>query len=175
MAQASPRSTSAKSVTTEVETTETPAGKPKKKMLIIAGVVLVLLIAGGSAAAYFFMHKPGNNPTVAKKEDLAPPVFLPLDNFTVNLSPDEGDKYLQVTLTLQVPDEKDADTIKAHMPQVRDRILLLLSNQKASDLLTEAGKNQLTREIISTINKPFDPAGDPQKVSGVFFTSFIIQ
>ncbi|MDA8327933.1 MAG: flagellar basal body-associated protein FliL [Betaproteobacteria bacterium] len=175
MAQASPKSTSAKSAPTEAETTETSAGKPKKKMLIIAGVVLILLIAGGSAAAYFFMHKPGNNLAVAKKEDLKPPVFLPLDNFTVNLSPDDGDKYLQVTLTLQVPDEKDADNIKAHMPQVRDRVLLLLSSQKASDLLTEAGKNQLTREIISAINKPFDPAGDPQKVSGVFFTSFVIQ
>jgi flagellar FliL protein len=52
---------------------------------------------------------------------------------------------------------------------------LLLATQKASELLTEAGKNKLISNILTEINKPFDPHGEPNKVSGVFFTSFIIQ
>ncbi len=157
---------------------EAPAGKSKKTLLIVIGLVLLLLLAGGGAAAYFFlMHKPANGHAVVKKEDSKPPVFVPLETFTVNLAPDDsgGDKFLQVALTLQVPEDKDADTIKLHMPQIRSRILLLLSSQKASDLLTEAGKNKLMKQIVLEINKPFDPAGDPGRATGVFFTSFVIQ
>ncbi|MHB0989940.1 MAG: flagellar basal body-associated protein FliL [Burkholderiales bacterium] len=172
MAQA-PSKTTAKSAAPAAETD--PPKKSKKMLLIILGAVFVLLLAGGGAAAYFLMHKTGGKPAAVKKADEKPPVFVPLDSFTVNLSPDEGDKFLQVALTLQVPDDKESDNIKAHLPQIRSRLLLLLSSQKASVLLTEAGKNQLMKEIVAEINKPFEPGGDPQKVLGVFFTSFVIQ
>ncbi|HET9113251.1 MAG TPA: flagellar basal body-associated protein FliL [Burkholderiales bacterium] len=152
-----------------------PAKKSKKMLFIIIGAVLVLLLSGGGVTAYFLMHKTGGKQAAIKKADTKPPVFVPLDSFTVNLSPDEGDKFLQVALTLQVSDDKESDNIKAHLPQIRSRLLLLLSSQKASALLTEAGKNQLIKEIIAEINKPFEPGGDPQKVVGVFFTSFVIQ
>lgn len=176
MAQAPTKSAPAKPAAKDAATTtEAPVGKSKKRLLIIIGAILVLLLVGGGTAAYFLMHKTGNKQGVVKKEDAKPPIFIPLDSFTVNLSPDEGDKFLQVALTLQVTDDKEADNIKAHIPEVRSRILLLLSSQKASVLLTAAGKDQLMKDIISVINKPFDPAGDPQKVVGVFFTSFIIQ
>jgi flagellar protein FliL len=156
---------------------EAPAGKSKKTLFIIIGVVLVLLLGGGGAAAWFFTQK-SDKPSAAKAEPPKPPVFVPMDNFTVNLSPEDGDadsKYLQVALTLQVPEEKDAEDIKLHMPQVRSRILLLLSSKKASDLLVEAGKTKLTQDIVTELNKPFDPKGEPQKISSVFFTSFVIQ
>ncbi len=174
MAQAPSKSTTAKTTSPEPAQAEA-TGKSKKKLLIVIGAILIVLMIGGGVAAYFLMHKTGGKSAAVKKEESKPPVFIPLDSFTVNLSPDEGDKFLQVTLTLQVPDDKEADNLKAHMPQIRSRILLLLSSQKASVLLTEAGKNQLMKAIIGTINKPFDPAGDPQKVLGVFFTSFVIQ
>ncbi len=173
MAQVSNKAASAKSAAPAAVEAE-PAKKSKKMLLIIIGAVLVVLLAGG-AATYFLMHKTGGKPAAAKKADSKPPVFIPLDSFTVNLSPDEGDKFLQVALTLQVPDDKEADDLKAHLPQIRSRLLLLLSSQKASVLLTEAGKNQLMKEIVTEINKPFEPGGDPQKVLGVFFTSFVIQ
>ncbi|MHB1677050.1 MAG: flagellar basal body-associated protein FliL [Sulfuriferula sp.] len=175
MAQAPTKSAPAKPTAKDAMTAEASAGKSKKNLLIIISAIFVLLLAGGGAAAYFFMHKSGNTHGTVKREDSKPPVFIPLDSFTVNLSPDEGDKFLQVALTLQVSSDKEADNIKTHMPQVRSRILLLLSSQKASVLLTEAGKNLLMKEIVAEINKPFDPAGDPQKVLGVFFTSFVIQ
>lgn len=173
MAQAPNKATSAKSAAPAAEAE--PAGKSKKPLLIIIGAVLVVLLAGGGAAAYFLMHKTDGKQAAVKKENSKPPVFVPLDSFTVNLSPDEGDKFLQIALTLQVPDDKEGDNLKVHLPQIRSRLLLLLSSQKASVLLTEAGKNQLIKEIVTEINKPFEPGGNPQKVLGVFFTSFVIQ
>lgn len=155
---------------------EAAAGKSKKTLFIIIGIVL-LLIAGGGAAAWFFMH-PSGGAHGKQAEPEKPPVFVTLDSFTVNLSAgdgEDGDKYLQVAMTLQVPEEKNAENIKTHMPQVRSRILLLLSSKQASELLTSEGKSKLMKEIISEINKPFIPKGESQKVSSVFFTSFVIQ
>jgi len=152
-----------------------PAGKSKKTLFIVAGAI-ILLLAGSGAAAWFFTRQPSAHHE-EKAEPAKPPVFVVLDNFTVNLSPDDGDadKYLQVALTLQVPEEKDAEEIKSHMPQVRSRILLLLSSKKAAELITAEDKTKLTQEITKDVNKPYDPKGEKQKVSGVFFTSFVIQ
>jgi flagellar FliL protein len=153
---------------------EAPPVKSKKMLFIIIGAVLILAIGGG-VAAYFLTQKPADPHAEKKHEPAKPPVFVPMDNFTVNLSAEDGEKYLQVAMTMQVEDEHEGEEIKLHMPQIRSRILLLLATQKASELLTEAGKNKLISNILTEINKPFDPHGEPNKVSGVFFTSFIIQ
>lgn len=161
-------------------------GKKSKLVIIIIAILVVVLLAGGGAAAYFYMHKSADKTAAGKKTAAAddsssnedpskPPVFVPLDQFTVNLSPDDGEKFLQISMTLQVPDDKASDNIKANMPLVRSRILLLLSSQKASDLLTEPGKNTLMKSITAEVNKPFYTKGPKQKIKGVFFTSFVIQ
>ena len=99
-----------------------------------------------------------------------------IDPFTVNLTPGEGgDQYLQVALTLQVADQAQVDRLKLYMPQVRSRILLLLSSKKASEISSVEGKKKLSAEIIAQINLPFTPQSERQSVSDVFFTSFVIQ
>ena len=52
---------------------------------------------------------------------------------------------------------------------------MLLSSHKADELLSPEGKNKLAKEIIEQVNKPFEPKAAPQIVTGVFFTSFVIQ
>ena len=159
-------------------TDEAPAGKSKKTLFIIIGAVVVLLAGGGGAAAWFLTREPSSHHEEKKAEPAKPPVFVTLENFTVNLTPDEGaegDKYLQTALTLQVPEEKDAEELKLRMPQVRSRILLLLSSKKASDLSNEPGKTKLAKDIMTEVNKPFEPNAESQKVTGVFFTSLVIQ
>lgn len=152
---------------------ELPAAKPKKKRLLIAGVALALLGSGGAGAWYYTQQN--NAPHAAKAEPPKLPVFVNLEPFTVNLQPDDGEQYLQVALTLQVDDEAQTEFIKLHMPQVRNRLLLLLSSKKASEISTVEGKNRLASEIVAQVKQPFAPKAAPQKVSGVFFTSFVIQ
>lgn len=151
---------------------ELPAAKPRKKLLLIAAVALAVL-GGGAGAWYFTQQNSGPHPT--KPEPAKLPVFVNLEPFTVNLQPDSGEQYLQVALTLQVADEAQTELIKLHMPQVRSRLLLLLSSKKASEISTVEGKNHLASEIITQVKQPFTPKTAPQNVSGVFFTSFVIQ
>lgn len=153
-----------------------PAGKSKKKLLIIIAAVVFLLVAAGGGAAFFLSKKnAAPKDKEHKTEPAKAPVFLALEPFTVNLQSDNGDKYLQITMTLQVQDEEQVNLIKANMPQVRSRLLLLLSSKDSTEILSSEGKEKLVNEIIEKVALPFTAKGEPQKVSGVFFTSFVVQ
>lgn len=152
------------------------APKSKKKLIIIIVAAVVLLGAiGGGAMMFLGKKKPSDKKEEHKSEPAKAPVFMPLEPFVVNLQSDEGDKYLQVQMTLQVEDDAQVNLIKANSPQVRSRLLMLLSSKDATEVLTPEGKQKLIQEIIEQVSLPFVPKGEPQKVSGVFFTSFVVQ
>ena len=151
------------------------SGKKKSKLKLIA-IVLVALLAIGGAAAYFMGgKKPKAGAEEAKHEAVKPPVFIIMEPFTVNLQQETGDQFLQISMTVQVADEKQVEEIKLYMPQVRSRVLLLLSGKKASEINTADGKKKLAEEITAQIRLPFTSGGKPQEVSNVYFTSFVIQ
>lgn len=147
--------------------------KSRKKLMMIAGVLL--LAVGGGSAWYFMGNDRAEPGAPAKAEPPKPPVFIAMEPFTVNLQPEVGEQYLQVAFTLQVADQTQVENIKLYMPLVRSRILMLLSTKKASELSSADGKKKLQDEIIAQIKQPFAPQSPPQQVSGVFFTSFVIQ
>jgi len=157
----------------------------KGKLLIMIGAAVVVLGLGGGAG-WYFMHgssaeaaaepaKKDHSSSKKKKKDEAPPEYVAVEPFTVNLQPEHGDQYLQVAFTLQVEGPEQVELIKANMAKVRSRVLLLLSGKKASEISTVEGKQQLAGEILAAVNEPFVPHGDEQEVSDVLFTSFIIQ
>ena len=153
-----------------------PAGKSKKKLIIIIAVAVLLLGGIGGGAAFFLSKKHSANKE--KEQKAEPPkvaAFLPLEPFTVNLQSDAGDKYLQITMTLEVEGEEQAGLIKANMPQVRSRLLLLLSSKDANEIISVDGKEKLVQEIVEKVSQPFAAKGEPQKVNAVYFTSFVVQ
>lgn len=155
-----------------------PAPKRPNLMLVIIIVLLLVIIAGGGGAAWYMLTHPQSLSTHApqsKPVELKPPAFLPLEQFTVNLQPEAGEQYLQVSLTLEMPDAQQAELTKTYMPVVRSRLLMLLSSKKASELSTPEGKKKLQEEIIAAIKQPFRPQMSPAEVSGVSFTAFVIQ
>jgi flagellar protein FliL len=178
---------------------EAEAPKSKKKLIIIIVAVLILALGGGGAAWFFMQKKPPakaghkteqqaeeHEEAAAEEEPAeeeheggghggAGPVFLTLEAFTVNLQPDPDEKYLQLEMSLQVPSAEVAEKMKGQMPALRNRLLLLLSSKSSKDISTLEGKQKLTQEILDEVKKPFTEKGKPQKVTGVFFTSFVIQ
>ena len=127
-----------------------PTKKKSKLMVIIIAVTLMLAAAGAGAWFFLLNEAEDEEPKVSSK----PAVFLPVDQFTVNLQPEEGQQYLQVAMTLKVLDQAAADAIKAQMPEVRSRVLLLLSSKKPSQLVTLEGKNKLIEEIAHEVEMP---------------------
>jgi flagellar FliL protein len=154
------------------------ASKGSKKKLFVMIAAILLALAAGGGGAWFFLGKKSHGESEeahARQEPPKPPVFLQMEQFTVNLQPEVGEQYLQVAFTLQVASPEQVDLIKLYMPLVRSRLLLLLSSKKASELSTADGKKKLQDEIVAAVKQPFAPNMRPQDVSGVFFTSFVIQ
>jgi len=159
----------------EPETIET---KSSKKWLWVL-LIVTLLLAGAGGYWYFFSKNNTTHSTEADSkleadaEQSKPPVFVELESFTVNLQP--NDQFLQATFNLQVSDEKEVAAIKMYMPQIRSRLLMLLSNKTAENLAKQEGKTLLISEIESLIEQPFTKGAEPIKIINVFLTSFIIQ
>lgn len=141
--------------------------KSKKLVIIIAAVVLLLAVGGGGAV--FMMKKKaaeaeaaaadedgggGGHAKPAKeakkpehKEHGAPPAFVPLDPFVVNLADRDAERYAQVGITLQIDDPHLAEEMKAYMPAIRNAVLLILSHKSSDELLSADGKAKLAEEI----------------------------
>jgi flagellar FliL protein len=154
---------------------EAPVKKKKSKLKLLL-IILVILLAGGGGAAYMLLGKKAKAPNEeAKHEAAKPPVFVVMEPFTVNLQQEGSEQFLQIALTMQVADEKAMEEIKVYMPQVRSRLLLLLSSKKASEINTAEGKKKLADEIAAQLRLPFVAGGEAQKINNVFFTSFVIQ
>ncbi len=157
---------------------EAPAAAGSKKKLLIMALAGALLLGGGGAgAAWYFMQgeEDASSEASKKAKSSEPPQYLQVESFTVNLQPENGDQYLQVQFTLQVAGTDQAELIKANMAKVRNRVLLLLSGKRASEISTVEGKQQLAGEILEAVQRPFEEGGDEQEVTDVLFTSFIIQ
>lgn len=150
--------------------------KSKSKLLMIIGAAAVLLAASVGGAWYFLGNKnEAHAETAHAKTAPAPPVFAQMDPFTVNLQADDGEQFLQTAFTLQVGSQADVDAIKLYLPQVRSRVLLLLSSKRGAEISTVEGKKKLAEEIIAQLKQPFSPGAQPLNVSDVFFTAFVIQ
>lgn len=130
------------------------AAAPKKSKLPLIIILVVVLLAGAGAGWFFLGRDTGED----EEEDHSPAakatVFYPLDQFTVNLQPEEGQQFLQVAMTLKVVNQQTADAIKAALPEVRSRVLLLLSSKKPSQIGSLEGKAKLAEDIIREVEAP---------------------
>lgn len=124
--------------------------KKKGKLPLILGLVVLLAAAGGGA--WFFLLKDKGAEAPQQQAKPKPPVFVPLDAFTVNLAAEQSEQYLQVAATLKVLDQPAADAIKQYMPEIRHRTLGLLSSKKPSEISSGEGRERLAEEIRQTAN-----------------------
>ena len=163
------------------------AAPPKKRSLLKVALLLtlLLLIAGGGGTWYALQGgEPAatGKPAAAKaakgkkQEPALPPVFVTLEPFTVNLrNVDGSSNYLQVGLVLKITDESFVEAIKLHMPEIRNRILLLLTSKSAGELATPEGKKTLSTDLAHEILQPLAGRMAAKDLDSVLFTSFVIQ
>jgi len=145
----------------------TPVKPGGKKKLVIMIAVAAIVLGGGGVGALLYMKKQkaaaeaaaaaaaeegdadGAAPVKheAKKAHGEKPVFVPMDPFVVNLADHEADRYAQIGITLEVPDEHVGEEIKTYLPAIRNNILLLLAHKSSADLAGGEGKELLARQI----------------------------
>jgi len=132
------------------------AGGGMKKILLLLLGALAVGGSGGGVAWWMMGRESG----AEKPAPVVQPAFVPLEVFTVNLRPDAGapQHYMQVGITLKVAGDAFAEKVKGQMPEIRNRLLLVLSSKSANDLLRPEGKNRLAQELQQEVSKIVDPA-----------------
>jgi flagellar FliL protein len=156
-------------------------GRNKKKLFIIAGaVVLVLLIGGGFGAWLLLKEKPVSEeaqdsvqqvpiPALGQQSQIGPMVNI--EEFIVNIISGDTAHYVKASLTVELTNEEVTIEVEQRMPQMRDAILLLISNKTYEELQDLQGKKQLKAELTSKINT-FLQSG---RVTSIYFTNFVVQ
>ena len=94
-----------------------------------------------------------------------------LDPFIVNLAKSGGNRFLKVTVSLEMSNPKVRVGLKKNIQKITDSILLLLSTKIFKDVYSVQGKFTLKGEITTRVNQ-FLTVG---QIKGAYFTEFIIQ
>ncbi|MBZ9538310.1 MULTISPECIES: flagellar basal body-associated protein FliL [Modicisalibacter] len=155
-------------------------GKSRKPWWLL-GLLIILISGACSAGVYFLLESRISSASQTGTEEAAPqepatPIFVTIDPFTVNIQSDDySQRLLYIGLSLKVLDDQTREALLTYMPQVRSRLLMLLSGQKAGDLVTPAGKQSLSQAILALFDKPFANAQKPLQVEDVLYTDFIVQ
>lgn len=99
-------------------------------------------------------------------------LYAKLGTFTVNLQ--NIDEYLQTEISVKLATIATLDAVKAYLPRIKHEIILLLSTQDSKQLATLAGKQKLSEQTKTAVNKALklEPADG---ITDVLFESFVIQ
>jgi flagellar FliL protein len=152
-----------------------------KIIVLLIGVVMVLMIGlGGGLFMMWNKLASMNTQSVANAgeqpkpdgglEHPLGPIFS-LDTFIVNLADKGGNRYLRVTMDLELANPNLEAEITKRIPQVRDSILMILPTKRFEDISTVQGKTALRDEILATLNGYLAQG----KVTNIYFKEFVVQ
>lgn len=164
----------------------TGAGRLVRPLLSLLALIAV---AGASAATTWLWTSQSQQaeaadangtisarpPAVSPSAPPAAPIFLGLDAFTVTLQNSNIERMLHMKLTLRMDDDASRERIERYMPEVRSRVLMVLSNQSPDAIITPKGKTDLADSIRTALITPFKPLNEGQSVRDVLFTEFVVQ
>lgn len=173
-----------------LEKREAHKASQKKGKDYIGMLLVVIAIANGAALAGlgYWMQKMWQNLQQVQKQispetkhqeetektaskELKPlelGTLVPLDTFLVNIASEEGTKYLQVRLELELSDQKLEDEVGKKKSALRDSIIVLLTSKSFRQLRERQALKRLRSEIKDTINRILTTG----QVTQVYFTLF---
>ncbi len=152
-----------------------------KKLIIIMIIAAVLLIGGG-AAAFFMMGDDsaevteGESPDDEVVEEKGPAIYVGVPNaITANLPGDKRSRTVQIKMSFLVRSEEAKEHIRQHMPQLKNDVLMLVSQKDAAALKLPEGRQKLQAEALATVQKTLTELVGEPTVEKVLFVSFVMQ
>jgi len=164
---------------------------PKKKADLV-GIVLLALVAINLAAVGglgFYMKrltltvheleekttKPATPEGAAEHspmgKELQPQnlgILYPLEPFLVNINTQQGSKFLQAQIELELADPALEDEISRKKAALRDAVIVLLTSRNYTQLREANGLKNLRSDLVKSLNSLLSTG----KVKEVYFTQF---
>ncbi|MBK5929790.1 flagellar basal body-associated protein FliL [Halochromatium salexigens] len=154
--------------------------KGGSKNLLWLMVGLVVLSVGVAGVAVYLAWQSSNNAPAEGEKAATPrrsPIFVEVEPFTINMTNSRGtSRLLYIGMTFKVSDKETRDILKDHLPQVRSRLLMRISDEPVDELTDTEGKKQLADKLIVALQDPPLTEQQPElNIEEVLFTEFIVQ
>lgn len=154
--------------------TPTTSRKPSLKVILLL-VFLAALAIGAAAGATWYLSNQRQADAAGGPVLPAAPIFVAVEPVTVNLQPNGRARFLHAGITLKLPDAKSQTLVTEYLPEIRSRLLTVLSNRASDALITPEDKAKLAAEIMESLNQPLVANLPSLKISSVMFTTFMLQ
>jgi flagellar FliL protein len=152
-----------------------------KILLLLIGILMVFML--GMGGGIFMMWNKlselsvqsaasaGTNPTPENNPEQPLGPICSLETFIVNLADKGGNRYLRVTMDLELGKAELQTEVDKRMPQIRDSILMILPSKRFDDISTVEGKIELRDEILEKLNSLLKLG----KITNIYFKEFVVQ
>ncbi|MFP4087409.1 MAG: flagellar basal body-associated protein FliL [Desulfobacteraceae bacterium] len=152
----------------------------KKLFLLLSGLLVVGIVGGGT---FFYLQNrstgkngPTTNSEGIEAQEKAQYLFkdrinFPLENFIVNLADSGGRRYLSTTIVLEFSDKRLVGSLEKKVPEIRDRILMILPTKTFKDIQSAEGKKTLRTTLIRELNDVLQEG----KITNIYFQEFVVQ
>ena len=141
--------------------------KGKGLLFIIAGVVVVL---GGAGAYWALSGDKGAEAAPSIRPDAVGPIMA-LPTFVVNLNEEQSNRYLKLSVSLELVREGAEDEVTLRIPMIRDSVISYLVSLSVADVRGAETKDAIRDTLLAKINDALNAA----LVRRVLFTEFVIQ
>ncbi len=152
------------------------------KTVAIIVTIVALLIVGGGGAWFYFSSNPSDEPAPSSSaiEARGESYYLALEPpFIVNFVYKDTLRYLQMTLSVMSHEPKILEQVTHHMPAIRHRLIMLISNKSFDELNGEDSKEALREEMLleirNIIQAEQNKTHNPGRVEAVYFTGYVMQ
>jgi flagellar FliL protein len=137
--------------------------------LLLAGLGAWLWFSGVLPRMLGLTHPP---PTAAQVAAAQAPVLVDMPEIVANLnSAGRRPSYIKLSVRLQVPNNDDAEKVKAAMSKLQDLLQTYLREMRPEELHGSEGTYRLREELIARANI----AVAPGRVTDVLFPEMLVQ
>ena len=162
--------------------TDQPArrGLLENKAVLLGVIVIVQALVAIGLTHYVLVPKLTVQPAAVAGDSMVDVagevplrgVMVDLDDIIVTLAGDSRrPRYLRININLEVKDKITAEAVKIRLPQMRDAVIMTLSEKSVEDLSRPGGKMNLRAEIFKRLDESI-PGG---KLMNVYFSDLVIQ
>ncbi len=83
--------------------------------------------------------------------------------------------FLQISADVLVGDSDDQYEVKLHVPAIRHKLIMLLSEQKTGDIKSPAKREEIRQQVTSEVQQLIAELSDDAEISEVLFSSILVQ
>ncbi len=162
---------------------ESSSGGSKGKLIIMveAGLLLMATIIG---ATLYFLGLFGGDDEIEDGAGIpeevvevqAAAMYYPIKpSFIVNFQSRGRQRYLQVDVNIMTRGSKVFDAIQAHLPLIKNQLVMLFSGENYENLQTDEGRELLRQKAQHEVQAIVEQETGLAGVEQILFTNFVMQ